>query len=84
MNTEWLNPLNWGSLMVEGAKNRIDLFMIELFNDVVAASFNLCLVAGMIGLILYIYGFKKGKTVAYISPVIYIIIRILGSVIAGV
>lgn len=83
MNTELLNPLNWGSLMIEGAKNRLDLLVIELFNNVVAASFNICLVAGMIGLILCIFGVKKGKQIAYISPVVYVIIRILSGLLIG-
>lgn len=83
MKFNWINPLEWGSLVVEGAKSKLDVILLELFNDVVAASFNVCMVAGMIGLILYIFGLKKGKTVAYISPVVYIIIRILSGVLLG-
>ena len=76
----WMNPINWGSLAVESAKSKLDDILLEMFNDVVAASFNLCMVAGMIGLIFYIFGIKRGKQVAYISPVVYIIVRILSEV----
>ena len=76
----WMNPVNWGSLVVESAKSKLDDILLEMFNDVVAASFNLCMVAGMIGLIFYIFGIKRGKQVAYISPVVYIIVRILSEV----
>jgi hypothetical protein len=75
---EWLNPMNWGRLMVESAKGKIDEILLEMFENVVEASFDLCLVCGMIGLIFYILGIKKGGKVAYISPVIYILIKILG------
>lgn len=76
----WMNPINWGSLAVESAKSKLDDILLEMFNDVVAASFNLCMVVGMIGLIFYIFGIKRGKQVAYISPVVYIIVRILSEV----
>lgn len=39
-------------------------------------SFNVCLLVGLVALILYVFGYEKGKRVATISPAIYIIIQI--------
>lgn len=62
----------------------IQSWLLELGKDVVLSSQYICVIAGMIGLILYLFGLKKGKTVASVSPIAYIIIRIIGSVILGV
>lgn len=40
-------------------------------------SFNICLLTGMIALILYVYGYKKGKTIASVSPAVYVILQIV-------
>lgn len=40
-------------------------------------SFNVCLLVGLVALILYVFGYEKGKRVATISPAMYIIIQIL-------
>lgn len=39
-------------------------------------SFNVCLLVGLVALILYVFGYEKGKRVATISPAMYIIIQI--------
>lgn len=56
----------------------------ELGKDVILSSYWICLIGGLIGLILYAFGSKKGKEAAMLSPIIYLIIRILGAVILGV
>lgn len=80
----WWNPFDWGEMMVEGVKTKGMEMLSELLKDVIVSSQYICIIGGLIGLILYLFGLKKGKTVASISPVIYIIIRILGSVMLGV
>lgn len=61
----------------------IEEWLLEVGKDIVLSSYWICLLGGLIGLILYLFGLKKGKDAAMISPVIYIIIKILGSVILG-
>lgn len=70
---ESLNPMG---MIVEWLK--------EIGKDIILSSYWICLIGGLIGLLLYIFGSKKGKDAAMLSPVIYIIIRILGAVILGV
>ncbi|HBI92095.1 MAG TPA: hypothetical protein DDY58_06480 [Terrisporobacter glycolicus] len=56
----------------------------EIGKDVILSSYWICLIGGIIGLLLYVFGSKKGKDAAMLSPIIYVIIRILGAVILGV
>lgn len=62
----------------------ISKLLEEFFKDIVLSSYWICLIAGLIGLLLYIFGCQKAKSVSTIAPVIYIIIRILGSVLLGI
>ncbi|SCI81054.1 Uncharacterised protein [uncultured Clostridium sp.] len=62
----------------------IQEWLIKISETIVLSSYWVCILAGVIGLILYIWGLKKGKDIAMITPAIYIIIRILGSVVLGV
>lgn len=39
-------------------------------------SFNTCLLVGLVALILYIFGYDKGKNLATVSPAVYIVIQI--------
>ena len=39
-------------------------------------SFQACLLVGLVALILYIFGYDKGKKIATVSPAIYIVIEI--------
>lgn len=71
-----LNPINW-------AKKGIDKALISLLDSVVASSYWLCLIGGLIGIFLYLFGYEKGKKYPFISIGIYLIINILGSVILG-
>ena len=83
-NLNLWNPLNWGEIMIEGAHNKINMIITEIFKDIVLSSYSICLIGGIIGLILYLFGLKKGKDIAFISPVIYLIIRIIGGVLVGI
>ena len=62
----------------------IQEWLIQISETIVLSSYWICVIAGVIGLVLYIWGLKKGKDIAMITPAIYIIIRILGSVVLGV
>ena len=62
----------------------IETFIIELFKDIVLSSYYICLIGGLIGLVLYIFGCQKTKSAYMIAPVIYLIIRMLGSVLLGI
>ena len=39
-------------------------------------SFKACLLVGLVALILYIFGYDKGKKIATVSPAVYIVIEI--------
>ena len=62
----------------------IQEWLLSVTETIVLSSYWVCVIAGVIGLLLYIWGLKKGKDIAMITPAIYIIIRILGSVVLGV
>ena len=47
-------------------------------------SFNICLVTGFIALILYVFGYDKGKRWAFVIPCIYLILNIVIGAITGV
>lgn len=46
-------------------------------------SFNICLVAGFIALILYVFGYDKGKRWAFVIPCIYLILNIIVGVLTN-
>lgn len=83
-NLNLWNTFDWGEIMITGAHNKINMILTEIFKDIVLSSYSICLIGGLIGLILYLFGLKKGKDIAFISPVIYLIIRIIGGVLVGI
>lgn len=83
-NLNLWNPFDWGEIMITGAHNKINMIIAEIFKDIVLSSYSICLIGGLIGLILYLFGLKKGKDIAFISPVVYLIIRIIGGVLVGI
>lgn len=62
----------------------LNSWLKEIGKDIILSSYWICLIGGLIGLLLFVFGSKKGKDAAMLSPVIYLIIRILGAVILGV
>ena len=80
----WWNPLDWGKLMITGASNQIEAVLYEIFKDIALSSYWICVIGGAVGLILYLFGLKKGKDYAFIAPAIYMIIRIIGGVLLGI
>ena len=49
----------------------------ELLLSIQNLSYNVCLIAGFIALLLYVFGYKNGKRWAFIIPCIYIILNIV-------
>ena len=68
-----LNPINW-----------VNSFLRSLGEGIVLSSYWLCLIGGLIGLILYIFGYEKGRKAPLLSIAIYLIINIIGRVILNV
>ena len=62
----------------------IEAIIIEIFKDIVLSSYWICLIGGLIGLVLYIFGCQRTKSAYMVAPVVYLIIRILGSVLLGI
>lgn len=68
-----LNPANW-----------VNSFLRSLGEGIVLSSYWICVIGGMIGLILYIFGYEKGRKAPMLSIAIYLIINIIGRVILNV
>ena len=62
----------------------IGKFLKELLVIVIELSGDVCLIVGLIALILYIFGYKKGKHLPLLSWGISILIKIIGEVILSV
>ena len=54
---------------------------IEILETLSIASREILIIIGMVALILYLFGYKKGKDIAFICPAIYYIIQILAKAI---
>ena len=65
-------------------QKHIEAFIVEIFKDIVLSSYWICLIGGLIGLVLYVFGYQKTKSAYMIAPVIYLIIRMLGSILLGI
>lgn len=68
-----LNPINW-----------VNSFIRSIGEGIVLSSYWICLIGGLIGLILYIFGYEKGRKAPMLSIAIYLIINIIGRVILNV
>ena len=82
-----INPKHWGELMITGASEKIKTLLYkllkELAKDIVLSSYWLCIIGGLIGLFLYLFGYEKGKNYPCIAIGVYLVINILGAVIFG-
>lgn len=52
-------------------------FGYQLLINIDKFSFNICLLAGFIALLLYVFGYDKGKKWAFIIPCVYLILNII-------
>lgn len=73
MNLDFINPMSL-----------LNSFLRSLCEGIVLSSYWICLIGGLIGLILYIFGYEKGKKAPMLSIAIYLIINIIGRVILSV
>jgi len=64
---------------IESLKN----FGYQLLINIDKFSFNICLIAGFIALLLYVFGYDKGKRWAFIIPCVYLILNIVIGVITN-
>lgn len=68
-----INPISW-----------INELLTYIGESIVLSSYWICLIGGMIGLILYIFGYRKGKNYPLISIAMYLIINIIGRALLNV
>ena len=65
--------------------NKINDFLCrfgsECLETLAIVSYDWLVVAGLIALVLYVFGWKKGKDIGLMMPALYIIIQILSKVI---
>ena len=73
MNLDFINPVSW-----------LNSLLTYIGKSIVLSSYWICVIGGVIGLILYLFGLKKGKDFAFIAPAIYMILKILGGVLIGI
>ena len=73
MNLDFINPISW-----------LNSLLTYIGESIVLSSYWICLIGGLIGLILYIFGYEKGRKAPMLSIAIYFIINILGRVILNV
>lgn len=59
-------------------------FGYQLLINIDKFSFNICLLAGFIALLLYVFGYDKGKKWAFIIPCVYLILNIIIVVVTNV
>ncbi|MFQ9297737.1 MAG: hypothetical protein ACLR4X_04850 [Clostridia bacterium] len=58
-------------------------FWYQLLINIDKFSFNICLLAGFIALLLYVFGYDKGKKWAFIIPCVYLILNIIIGVVTN-
>lgn len=80
--TEWAT--NFGSSLIDSMNTRLGEIIHELIVDFMSISTDICIIVGLVACILYIFGWKKGKSVPLIAWAVSIIIKIIGTVMLGV
>ena len=58
-------------------------FILELLNIASELSSSVCLIGGLVGVILYIFGWEKGKKAPLLFWGIHLLIKIIGGVLIG-
>lgn len=52
-------------------------FTLECLETISIVSYDILLIGGLIGLILYVFGWKRGKNVCFLFPAVYMILQII-------
>lgn len=50
---------------------------LEILETLSIVSYDMLVVTGLIALVLYVFGWKKGRSIGFMCPAIYVIIQIL-------
>ena len=58
-------------------------FILELLNISLERSASVCLIGGLVGAILYIFGWEKGKKAPLLFWGIHMLIKIIGGILIG-
>lgn len=58
-------------------------FGYQLLINIDKFSFNICILAGFIALLFYVFGYDKGKKWAFIIPCVYLILNIIIGVVTN-
>lgn len=58
-------------------------FILELLNISLEISTSVCLIGGLVGAILYIFGWEKGKKAPLLFWGIHMLIKIIGGILIG-
>ena len=61
MNLDFINPISW-----------LNSLLTYIGESIVLSSYWICLIGGLIGLILYIFGYEKGRKAPLISIALYL------------
>ena len=91
-NIQIPNPTEWATNAAEIFTKSISDKLMQLFMDACKTvleiiddvSFEACLLMGIVAIILSVFGYDKGKKIATLSPVVYIIIQIFLEVWFGI
>lgn len=62
----------------------INNYITKILNEMLFISNDVCIIVGLIGFLLYIFGLRKSKNVPLLAWIISIIINIIGRVLLGV
>lgn len=72
---------NFGDWLLEGFKSALLGLLEWIATGIIDSSYWICLIAAIIGVLLYAAGVKKAGKYASVSLVIYVLLEILGVVI---
>ncbi|WP_018592644.1 hypothetical protein [Terrisporobacter glycolicus] len=68
--------------------DKIQSFLVQFGSECLETISMVCydwlVVVGLIALVLYVFGWEKGKSIGFMMPAVYIIIQILSKVICRV
>ena len=71
-------------MLFKHLEKSIGNFMLELLNTTIEISGSVCLIGGLVGAILYIFGYEKGKKAPLLFWGIHLLIRLIGGVLVGI
>lgn len=76
-------PGNWAESIGKMFANFVDEIIRIILTTIIDVSWQVTLIIGLCAAILFIFGYKKAKTAIVLSPVVHIMIQIIGGAILG-